>query len=178
MDFLLTGSSLRIWLIPALAVLFSVLPLKVAPKRLINLAWLLWLVGGISLLVAGANRLATIPQETLLSPMVLAGFVAAVAIGLAKGRFVLSKTSVRNLSRIHAMGDDPQPLAQVYSIRSWITIELMLVLSAALTWLAAPVLIRGLVNLAVGLALIASSQAYMGAGDAESSQPVAQQPSN
>lgn len=161
MDAILTAGLLRVLLLPAIALLFALLPIKVAPKRLIHLAFLLWLVGGISLLVAGANRLASLPTESLMTPMVIGGLVLAVIIGLAKGRFVLSKTSARNLQRINEM-TTTQKLANVYSLRSWITIELMLILSAALTWFAAPLLIRGIVNIGVGLALMVSSRVYLG----------------
>jgi hypothetical protein len=161
MDALLSTGLIRVLLLPAIALLFALLPIKVAPKRLIHLAFLLWLVGGVSLLVAGANRLTSLPSESLMTPMVIGGLVLAVIIGLAKGRFVLSKTSARNVQRINEM-TTTQKLANVYSMRSWITIELMLVLSAALTWFAAPVLIRGIVNIGVGLALIASSRVYLG----------------
>lgn len=175
MDALLSTGLIRVLLLPAIALLFALLPIKVSPKRLIHLAFLLWLVGGVSLLVAGANRLTSLPTESLMTPMVIGGLVLAVIIGLAKGRFVLSKTSARNVQRINEM-TTTQKLANVYSLRSWITIELMLVLSAALTWFAAPILIRGIVNIGVGLALIASSRVYLGSAQQasqSSTQPMA-----
>ncbi len=158
----LTTTFMRAFSAPILAVLFWLFPIKVAPKTLLKLAFVLWVIGGGMLLITGAGRLGGI-DPNITSPGFMIGLTIAVAVGLAKGKFILSKTSQRNIDRIQSFNDEPQSLFQVYSIRSWVIIELMLLLSAALTWFAAPMLIRGYVNIAVGVGLVISSFQYLSA---------------
>jgi hypothetical protein len=87
--------------------------------------------------------------------------VLAAFIGLAKGRFVLSKTSARNIERIDTMNDEPKRPIHVYSVRSWIIIGIMVLISVSLTVFSVDNLIRGGINLAIGLGLIVSSLAYL-----------------
>ncbi|MDH4378638.1 MAG: hypothetical protein QE263_01860 [Vampirovibrionales bacterium] len=148
----------RVAAVPVMAGLFTILPIKLGKTGLIRLAQWLWLAGGVSLLLAGVNRLSGSMGE-ISQPVLLGSLVVAVIIGAAKGRFVLGKTAKRNLDRLNAI-TEPQKLVHVYNTRSWIMIGLMLVISASLTWFAAPMLWRGVVNVAVGLALMVSSRVY------------------
>ena len=152
----------RVAAVPVLAGLFSIVPIKLGKTGLIRLAQWLWLLGGVSLLLAGVNRLSSVmggSMGEISQPVLIGSLVAAVVIGSAKGRFVLGKTAQRNLDRLNAI-TEPQKLVQVYALRSWIMIGLMLLISASLTWLNAPMLWRGVVNVAVGLALMVSSRVY------------------
>ncbi len=172
---LLTTTFMRAFSAPLLAALFWILPVKVSPKSLLKLAFVLWIIGGGMLLVTGAGRLGGV-DPNITSPSFMVGLTIAVAIGLAKGKFILSKTSARNIARINEFNGEPQSLFKVYSLRSWIVIELMLLLSAALTFFGAPMLVRGYVNIAVGVGLIISSLQYLsaiGCCAADNTNPVA-----
>jgi len=157
--------------VPIAALLFYVLPIKVTKEQLISLAFSLWMVGGLSLLFAGSQRLAQVYAETDMTVLMVA-LIITVAVGIAKGRFVLSKTSKRNIDRLHQL-EGPQKLIHVYSTRSWIMIGIMLLISASLTLFDAPMFWRGIVNLGVGLALIVSSLNYLHANNVPKSSPSA-----
>ena len=86
--------------------------------------------------------------------------VAALAVGVAKGCFVLRRTAQRNIDRLAALEQDQRPI-HVYGMRSWVVIALMTALSVGLTLGGVPPLWRGMVNLAIGAALAASSLNYV-----------------
>ncbi|MDX2085951.1 MAG: hypothetical protein SFZ03_11250 [Candidatus Melainabacteria bacterium] len=158
MDFTLDPAWQRLlWMVGILALIF-VVPVRLQPAQLKKLAFLLWAAGGLVLLSLGWGRLFTLQVSD--SNLLWFYVAIALALGAAKGRFVLRKTSQRNLDRIHSMSE-PQRPAQVYSLRSWIMIGLMLGISASLTLFNADPVIRGVVNLAVGVALLTSSLAYL-----------------
>jgi hypothetical protein len=92
--------------------------------------------------------------------MMIAAIVIGLAIGYGKGKFVLSKTSQRNIERIDQFTEPKRPI-QVYSIRSWIIIGVMVGISVLLTVLQTPLFWRGSVNLAIGFALVISSLTYL-----------------
>ena len=152
------GSVLRIIAVPTLALLLWFAPFKVTQLTLMRMAFVFWLGGGLSLTIVGANRLSPLFDAGETTPLMI-GIIAAIVIGLAKGKFVLSKTSKRNIERLSQISEPVKPV-HVYSVKSWITIGIMLMISASLTWLQAPDFWRGIVNLAVGLALVMSSLSY------------------
>jgi hypothetical protein len=86
--------------------------------------------------------------------------VAALVIGYGKGKFVLSKTSQKNIERLNQV-TVPQRLIHVYSKRSWILISLMVLIAMSLNWFHVSGLLRGSINLGIGIALIVSSLAYL-----------------
>jgi hypothetical protein len=141
----------------ALPLLLWALPMRVSPKALMVMAFGFWLVGGLMLSFNGVNFLkqTLLAFNSLVLPVVL-----AMVLGYAKGKFVLSKTSVKNIARLSALAE-PQKLVAVYSQRSWVMIMLMVSIGALLTVFNAPVYWRGLVNLGIGMALIASSFTYV-----------------
>ncbi len=145
---------------PFIAILLLALPVRLAPRSLGWLAFGLWLLGGVVLLSLGAARLAQAARgET--APVVVAGVAAiGLALGAAKGRFVLRRTAQRNIERLAALDRDQRPI-HVYGIRSWVVIGLMAALSVGLTLGGVPPLWRGMVNLAIGAALAASSLNYL-----------------
>lgn len=153
----------RVLAVPALALIFKVLPIRVSPAVLIKMAFAFWFMGGASLLIAGYNRLQSAGAlQSIFEPATVIGLAIAVFVGLGKGKFVLSKTSNKNIARLNALNGS-QPLFEIYSLRSWILIAIMLLISASLTWFSAPLFIRGLVNIGIGLALIISSFRYLSA---------------
>lgn len=144
---------------PFIAVILLLLPVKLAPRMLIKLAFFLWALGGSVLVVMGSLRMADASVSMRVSVIVIASIVW-LAIGIAKGRYVLAKTSQRNIDRIQAMAEPQRPI-RVYSLRSWIVIGLTVSLSLALTLLRTPPFWRGGINLAVGFALLMSSLNYL-----------------
>ncbi len=146
--------------IPVMPILFIVLlllPVRVSPPRLKALAFALWLTGGLFLAFRGVHLLTTESLSLLTLVLVVA---AALIIGIAKGQFVLAKTSRRNIERLGSLTEPQRPI-HVYSLRSWIIIGVMVAISVALNVLAVPAAVRGPVNLGIGAALIVSSLAYL-----------------
>ncbi|MBX2860510.1 MAG: hypothetical protein KTR14_04705 [Vampirovibrio sp.] len=154
---------MRLALVVFIFALLFVLPIRLASKNLMKVAFLLWFAGGLSLLTLGVTRLLDVaaPGEMGLLPMA-AMIVGAVIIGYGKGKFVLSKTSSKNIERLQEFSE-PQKLSNVYSTRSWVIIAIMFALSASLTLFGVDTFWRGGVNLAIGLALLISSLRYLSA---------------
>lgn len=136
-------------------------PWRLGPMQLKMLAFALWLVGGVVLLGYGVSRI-TAPEAGMDNTLLLAGLLLSLLLGWAKGKFVLSKTSDRNIARLEEFTEPRRPI-YVYSPRSWIIITVMILIAMSLTWFNAPLFWRGVVNLAVGMALVVSSFRYIGA---------------
>jgi len=112
------------------------------------------------LLSFGAARLAQAARAGATPVVVAVVAVAALAVGVAKGCFVLRRTAQRNIDRLAALEQDQRPI-HVYGMRSWVVIALMTALSVGLTLGGVPPLWRGMVSLAIGAALAASSLNYL-----------------
>ncbi|MEB3245306.1 MAG: hypothetical protein VKJ06_04895 [Vampirovibrionales bacterium] len=135
------------------------LPLKLMPRQLMTMAGIVWALGGLSLLILGVTRLVPLWTMPPTTPLAIA-LGAAVVIGIAKGKFVLSKTAGKNIVRLQSESE-PLPLRAMYAMPSWIIIALMIGLSMTLNlWGEVPVLVRGSVNVGIGLALLVSSLRY------------------
>jgi hypothetical protein len=148
-------------IMPLIVIVLLLLPIRLMGRQLKILAFAIWLLGGLILLGRGTYFLwlASLLTKTSLALLALAA-VLAVIIGLAKGRFVLSKTSSRNIERLDTLTEAQRPI-HVYSVRSWIIIGVMVLISVALTVFAVPNLIRGAINIAIGLGLLVSSLGYL-----------------
>lgn len=144
---------------PFIAAILLLLPVKLAPRMLIKLAFFLWALGGAVLVVMGSLRMADASLSMRVSGIIIASIVW-LAVGIAKGRYVLAKTSQRNIERINAMTEPQRPI-RVYSLRSWVVIGLTVSLSVAMTLLNTPPFWRGGINLAVGFGLLMSSLNYL-----------------
>jgi len=146
---------------PLMVIVLLLLPIRMMNRQLKVMAFFIWLVGGLVLLVRGAIFLwaASIAAKASIALLAFTVVLAAF-IGLAKGRFVLSKTSARNIERLDSLTEAKRPM-HVYSVRSWIIIGIMVLISVALTVFSVDNLIRGGINLAIGLGLIVSSLAYL-----------------
>jgi hypothetical protein len=147
-------------IMPFIAVLLLALPVRLGPRSLGWLAFGLWLLGGVVLVSLGAARLAEAARGEA-SPVVVAVVaVVGLALGAAKGWFVLRRTAQRNIDRLAGLEQNQRPI-HVYGIRSWLVIGLMTALSGGLTLGGVPPLWRGMVNLAIGAALAESSLSYL-----------------
>ncbi|MBK8233172.1 MAG: hypothetical protein IPK72_21965 [Candidatus Eisenbacteria bacterium] len=145
--------------LPFVFLALLLLPVRVAPRRLRWLAFGLWALGGALLTWRGVGRLAA-AQSTVSPAVLIAVSIGALLIGFLKGRFVLSRTSARNLARLAAAPGPLRPI-EVYPARSWALITLFMLLGLSLSWLHAPLLVRGGMSLAVGVALLGSSLDYL-----------------
>jgi len=143
-------------------------------KRMwIAFSGVIWIVVGVFLLTLGVRFIVAEAQSgqgssLITSLSVLTGgreqaALALVAIGLligfVKGRYVLIKTVKRVSERILSL---PLPIrpSQVYSRGYLLLIGGMIALGISLKWLGIPLSIRGLVDVAVGSALIHGAMAY------------------
>ena len=140
--------------------LASLLPVRLAPRSLGWLAFSLWVLGGVVLLSFGTARLLQAARGGATPTLVGVVAIAALVVGVAKGWFVLRRTAQRNVDRLAALEQAQRPI-HVYGIRSWVVIGLMTGLSVGLTLGGLPPLWRGMVNLAIGAALAASSLNYL-----------------
>lgn len=135
------------------------LPVRLSPPALRRLAFALWLLGGLLMVLRGIFRFREAWPVT--TPAVLYSVGAgAVLLGWVKGRFLLSRTSRRNLRRLRAL-DAPLRPVQVYPARSWGLIALFMLAGMSLGWIGAPMVWRGALSVAVGLGLVLSSFAYV-----------------
>jgi hypothetical protein len=88
-------------------------------------------------------------------------FIAlGMAIGFLKGRFVLSKTVARVTNRIASL---PLPIrfTDAYTRSYWILLASMAALGMLFRFLPIPIDIRGLIDVAIGTALIQGALLYL-----------------
>jgi hypothetical protein len=76
-----------------------------------------------------------------------------------KGRFVLSKTVRRVVHRISSLSE-PIRFLDVYSAKYFVLIASMILLGMTLRWLSVPSDIRGMIDVAVGSALMNGAMLY------------------
>ena len=146
-------------MMPFIFMALILLPLRLSSQQLKSLAFMIWITGGLILTFRGSQFLLSDPSHPN-TGLILGAGITALIIGLAKGRFVLSKTSKRNLERLASLTKPQRPIA-VYSIRSWIMISVMVGISICLNLSHFPLLWRGAINIGIGAALIMSSFAYL-----------------
>ena len=154
---------------PFILALILVMPFKISQQMMLKLAFALWFAGGFILSYMGVVRITDASSTVSLMTLAVTVLVAMV-IGVAKGNFVLGKTSRKNIERIMAF-DGPQKPIHVYSMRSWMVVMLMVGLAVALNMLNVPTFWRGAVNLGIGLALITSSLAYLRVSASKAQMP-------
>ena len=107
----------------------------------------LWLCIGTLLLTKGLGLLSL--------PLTL----VSVAVGLIKGRMVLSKTVAKMVKRIAAL---PLPIRMrdVYPVQYYLLIGGMMGLGFVLKWMPLLPFVRGIIDVTVGTALIYGSILY------------------
>jgi hypothetical protein len=146
-------------IMPIIVAVLLLLPIRLEKQAMKGLAFTLWLIGGLVLCIRGTQFLTD--SAAMSNVPLFAGLVvAALVIGFGKGKFVLSKTSTKNIERIDQFTESKKPI-QVYSTRSWIIIALMVGISIALNVFHVENIVRGPINLGIGFALIISSLAYL-----------------
>lgn len=146
-------------IMPIIFIALLLLPIRLNNQQMKGLAFVLWLIGGLFLAFRGVYFMVAAPEQP--DALMLLGLgLIAIAIGFGKGKFVLSKTSGKNIERIDQFTEPKRPLL-VYSLRSWIIIAIMVGISVSLTIFNTPLLWRGAINLAIGFSLIISSLAYL-----------------
>jgi len=145
-------------------------------KHLLIISGLIWLSVGSSLLMMGLNFLLSGTKADRLTgsyPMLdsMAPYfgnleqaaLVIVAIGLVigffKGKFVLGKSAKRGIERIHSF-PNPTALSNIYSAKYYILLGLMVGLGMSIKYLGVPTDVRGLVDVAIGSALINGSMFY------------------
>ncbi len=106
-------------------------------------------------------------QETCGSPQQAGTILIGIGllIGFIKGRFVLSKTVKRVANRIAAM-TAPIRFSEAYSRSYWLLILSMIALGMSFRFLPIPIDARGLVDVAIGSALINGAMLFFRAGKA------------
>ncbi|HIE64355.1 MAG: hypothetical protein ABGX83_09595 [Nitrospira sp.] len=88
------------------------------------------------------------------------GLAIALCIGFIKGRFVFRKVARRYIKRIQAL-PEKSPVYMTFSLKSWGLILCMMALGMILRALETPHLVRGVIDIAVGLALVLGSKNYL-----------------
>ncbi len=110
----------------------------------------LWLCGGVALLLKGCSLLMASEWLWLLAPL-------GLAIGWAKGHFVLSKTMHRLKTRLASLSQ-PVSFRDAFPPLYLALVAGMVSLGILLRW--APDELRGVVDLAVGTALSSAALTY------------------
>jgi hypothetical protein len=80
-------------------------------------------------------------------------------LGFIKGRYIFAKTIRRIVARILSL-NPPIKISQVYSKGYLLLIGGMIFLGLSMRWLGVPTEIRGIINVAIGSALMNGAVAY------------------
>ncbi len=89
--------------------------------------------------------------------------VIGLLIGFIKGRYVLSKTAKRLVQKIISL-PAPIKLSQVYGVKYLGLIGVMVLLGMSMKWFHIPTEVRGLIDVAVGSALMNGALFYFRSG--------------
>lgn len=142
-------------------------------KTLIYISGLVWLGVGFMLLRIGLNLLL-IPDPYNLSTPLLTYFSAnfgsyavalnlllatALLIGYFKGKFVLGKSARKGVERI-ATFPNPTHFSNIYSSKYYILLGSMIFIGMSIKYLGIPTDIRGLIDIAIGVALLTGGMVY------------------
>ncbi|KAF3363350.1 putative membrane protein [Chlamydiales bacterium STE3] len=150
--------------------------LKFRASTLIAFSGLVWFGAGLYLLTLGLNfllesdNLANSGQQvgpllSLLSPIAtydqgtLLIVTLGLAIGFIKGKFIFAKTVRQTVERIVSFRP-PIPLTKMYSIKYCMLLAGMMLLGMTFKFLGFSYDVRGLIDVAIGSALINGSMLY------------------
>lgn len=152
--------------------------LKMSHKTLIIISGFIWLAVGSFLLSLGLNFLLqavelshlngtdTYPLIDLLSFLttnaensVIILIAIGMMIGYSKGRYILGKSAIRGVERIRSF-PDPTNLTNIYSAKYYILLGTMICLGISMKYLGLSPDIRGLIDVAIGSALINGAMIY------------------
>ena len=132
-------------------------------QRLLQIAGLIWIIVGLFLIYRGSGlyNLAVIEQNTSKETLIIS-VILGVVIGILKGKFVLSKTALRNRNRISQLVP-PLSIHQVFSGPFYGFIAGMMILGFLLRefngYLGGYVVVAS-IYCGIGMALIAASSVY------------------
>ena len=132
-------------------------------QRLLQIAGLIWVIVGLFLIYRGSGlyNLAVIEQNTSKETLIIS-IILGVVIGILKGKFVLSKTALRNRNRINQLVP-PISIHQVFSGPFYGFIAGMMILGFLLrefnAYLGGYVVVAS-IYCGIGMALIAASSVY------------------
>lgn len=113
-----------------------------------------WCIVGGFLLSLGLYLLISSPQKNIMIFIPL-----SLALGLIKGHFILSKTAQKAVKRVLLISE-PISFIQVYPPIYLGLIASMMLLGVGLKWLEIAYYIRGVIDVAVGFALMNASTTY------------------
>ena len=132
-------------------------------QRLLQVAGLIWIIVGLFLIYRGSGlyNLAVIEQNTSKEALIIS-VILGVVIGILKGKFVLSKTALRNRNRINQLVP-PLSIHHIFSGSFYVLIAGMMMLGVLLrefnTYLGGYVVVAS-IYCGIGMALIAASSVY------------------
>lgn len=151
---------------------------KLSHFGLVTLSGCIWTSIGMFLMPLGlfflGETLSATPSEVAMNyPLVsmMSGFfggtetaaVVIIALGLfigsAKAKYVLSKTVNKGIARILAL-PNPAYVTNVYGFKYLLLVAFMISLGASLRYFGVPKDVRGMVDVAVGSALITGGTSY------------------
>ena len=132
-------------------------------QRLLQVAGLIWIIVGLFLIYRGSGlyNLAVIEQNTSKEALIIS-VILGVVIGILKGKFVLSKTALRNRNRINQLVP-PLSIHHIFSGSFYGLIAGMMILGFLLrefnAYLGGYVVVAS-IYCGIGMALIAASSVY------------------
>ena len=132
-------------------------------QRLLQVAGLIWIIVGLFLIYRGSGlyNLAVIEQNTSKEALIIS-VILGVVIGILKGKFVLSRTALRNRNRINQLVP-PLSIHRVFSSSFYGLIAGMMILGFLLrefnAYLGGYVVVAS-IYCGIGMALIAASSVY------------------
>lgn len=151
--------------------------MKLSHAKLIVISGLVWFgIGvyllqlGLNLLLGGVNNpdlsLSQYPLLRTLSPYTgslesaaIVLVVIALFIGYFKGRYVLGKSAKRGVDRIRSFSN-PASLLNIYSWQYYILLGSMVALGISIKYMGLNHDVRGLIDAAIGSALINGAMIY------------------
>ncbi len=148
--------------------------MKLSHAVLVLISGLVWFAVGLGLLTLGLkllvdpSRLAegSYPLYSLVAPYLgraeqigLFFIVISLLVGYAKSKFVLSKSVQRSVKRIQGFSN-PTSIANIYSRGYYILLGSMVLLGWSIKFFGVPNDIRGIVDVAVGAALLNGAILY------------------
>ncbi len=154
--------------------------MKIRQNVMIRVFGSIWLGAGLMLMMKGIPLLvkaAANPELPLIGLFLpLAGsaeqaamilVVLGLFIGLLKGKTVITKAARKAMLRVRAF-PDPFPVSCLYAPRNYILIVIMMGLGMVLRFFSIPVDVHGLIDLAVGSALVIGAMTYFREGQLRS----------
>jgi hypothetical protein len=85
--------------------------------------------------------------------------ILALVVGYVKGRIVLHKVALESGARI-ASFENPTSIKNLYSLKNWLVMGLMVLLGSILRYFEVPYDVRGFFAAAVGMALLQGSLTF------------------